>query len=405
MSQSGSTGSIAMPRIRVVFSIGAMHGGGSERQLVLLLRHLDRQEFEPFLYLVYRTGPLLNLVPADVPIASFEERVTSSRIYLPGLMHARRVRDFSRFLNEVRADVSYDRTFLMTLISAAGAQRAGVPNVSTIVTDPEIGFAPVAGRFPWFKRRILHRLYNNSAQVLAVSDGARESAKRFYGIRDEKIVTQRNGVDVDLITLQSRTTIHNLWWNHSVRKSGSRLFRIVSAGRLNHEKGFHLLIRAVNELKALCPEIEFRLALLGEGPHRGLLEQQLRDLRLTDVVQLTGFQDHAAAWYRSADVFVLPSLMEGMPNVLLEAMACGTPVVSSNCHSGPAEILDGGKLGELVAVNDSSSLRDGILRVIRRSSEAKNRAEKAMSQVQSEWSIQAAARRLEQILTRASQMR
>ncbi len=136
-----------MPRLRVVFSIGAMHGGGSERQLVSLLRNLDRERFEPFLYLVYRSGPLLDLIPKDVPITSFEERVTASRLYLPGLMHSRRVRDFARFLQEVRADVSYDRTFLMTLISAAGAQRVGVPNVSTIVTDPETGFAPVAGRF------------------------------------------------------------------------------------------------------------------------------------------------------------------------------------------------------------------------------------------------------------------
>ena len=172
-----------MRRIRVVFSIGAMHGGGSERQMLLLLRHLDRRQFEPLLYLVYKSGPLLNQVPSDVPVTSFDTRVTTSRIYFPGLMHCRRVRDYARFLQEVNADVSYDRTFLMTLISAAGAHKAGVPNVSTIVTDPETGFAPVAGRFQWFKRKILHRLYNNSAQVLAVSNGAREAAIRFYGIR------------------------------------------------------------------------------------------------------------------------------------------------------------------------------------------------------------------------------
>jgi hypothetical protein len=135
-----------MRRIRVVFSIGAMHGGGSERQMILLLRHLDRTLFEPHLYLVYKSGPLLDQVPTDVPVVSFDTRVTPSRIYLPGLMHSRRVRDYARYLQEVQADVSYDRTFLMTLISAAGAQRAGVPNVSTIVTNPETGFAPVAGR-------------------------------------------------------------------------------------------------------------------------------------------------------------------------------------------------------------------------------------------------------------------
>ena len=394
-----------MSRIRVVFSIGAMHGGGSERQLVLALRHLDRQKFEPFLYLVYRSGPLLSLVPADVPITSFEERVTSSRIYLPGLMHSRRVRDFAAFLKEIRADVSYDRTFLMTLISAAGAQRAGVPNVSTIVTDPEIGFAPVAGRFQWFKRRILHRLYNNSSRVLAVSDGARQSAIRFYGIRDEKIQTQRNGVDVELILEQSATPIHNEWWTRPAQQGTSRLIRIVSAGRLNHEKGFHLLISAVDELRRRCPDLELRVALLGEGPHRAKLEQQAIDLKLSDIIKLPGFQENAAAWYRSADLFVLPSLMEGMPNVLLEAMACGTPVISSNCHSGPAEILDKGRLGELVAVNDVDSLLNGLLKCLLHPDDIRARANSARQSVDAEWSIQSATRRLEMILQQAVETR
>lgn len=394
-----------MSRVRVVFSIGAMHGGGSERQLVLALRHLDRQKFEPFLYLVYRSGPLLELVPADVPITSFEERVTSSRIYLPGLMHSRRVKDFAAFLKEIKADVSYDRTFLMTLISAAGAQRAGVPNVSTIVTDPEIGFAPVAGRFQWFKRRILHRLYNNSSRVLAVSDGARESAKRFYGIRDEKIQTQRNGVDVELILEQSTKPIQNDWWTRPAQRESSRLVRIVSAGRLNHEKGFHLLMSAVDELRRRCPNLELRVALLGEGPHRAKLEQQVIDLTLSDSVKLPGFQDNAAAWYRSADLFVLPSLMEGMPNVLLEAMACSTPVISSNCHSGPAEILENGRLGELVAVNDVDSLLNGLLKCLQHPDDIRARANAARQCVDAEWSIQAATRRLEMILLQAAETR
>lgn len=391
-----------MSRIRVVFSIGAMHGGGSERQLALILRHLNREKFEPYLYLVYRSGPLLDLVPKDVPVTSFDERVTAPSVYVPGLMHRRRVRDFARFLSEIQADVSYDRTFLMTLISAAGAQRAGVPNVSAIVTDPEIGFAPVAGRFQWFKRQILHRLYNRSAQVLAVSDGARESAKRFYRIRNEKIRTHRNGVDVELIREQASLAIDNSWWNGPPGADHARVFRIVSAGRLNHEKGFHLLIAAIHELRHLFPATDFRVALLGEGSHRDNLEQQIRDLNLTDTVRLPGFRKNAAAWYRSADVFVLASLMEGMPNVLLEAMACGTPVVASDCHSGPAEILEGGRLGELVQPGDSKALLEGIARIFRNPSAATSRAAEAMIVVEAEWSVQAATRQLEGILEAVS---
>lgn len=391
-----------MDRIRVVFAIGAMHGGGSERQLVLLLRHLDRTKFQPFLYLVYRSGPLLNLVPDDVPIASFEERVTSSRIYLPGLMHSRRVSDYARFLKAVRADVSYDRTFLMTLITAAGSQKVGVPNVSTIVTDPEIGFAPVAGRFQWFKRRILHRLYNNSTQVLAVSDGARASAIRFYGIREEKIRTLQNGVDCELIRQQSQDVVDHPFWTAGPRGTFKQVFRVVTAGRLNHEKGFHLLIDSLADLRRTLPGVDFRLAILGEGNHRDQLQAQAASRQLTDHVLLPGFQTNAPAWYRSADVFVLSSLMEGMPNVLLEAMSCGTPVVSSDCHSGPAEILNNGRLGHLVAVNDVAAISDAINDVVVNPEPARQRAGLALKAVAEHWSIQSAARKLEGILERAA---
>lgn len=414
-----------MARIRVVFSIGAMHGGGSERQLVSLLRHLDRSKFEPFLYLVYRSGPLLNLIPDDVPVTSFEERATSSRIYLPGLMHSRRVRDFSGFLQEIRADVSYDRTFLMTLISAAAAQRVGIPNISTIVTDPETGFAPVAGRFQWFKRRILHRLYNRSFRVLAVSDGARESATRFYGIDPHRIMTHRNGVDVDWIEQQSKAEISDAWWNADLSPEDSptsqltttvpataqkhsgrtAVFRLVTAGRLNEQKGFHFLIEAVHLLKQRNPHRRFRLAILGDGPWRDRLNSQIAGYQLQDTVHLTGFCENATAWYRSADIFVLPSLIEGMPNVLLEAMACGTPVVSTDCPSGPKEILQGGQLGQLVETGSAEALYAGITEVLNQQEASLQLAGTARNVIHNEYSISGSARRLETILEEAARFR
>lgn len=186
-------------RLKVMLAVGGMHGGGTERQLVQILRHLDRDRFLPQLYLVYRTGPLLAEIPADVPVHVCEERMGRVRGYFPGRLHRLRVSDYANCLRETGTEVSYDRTFLMTLITAAGAQRVGVPNVSTIVTNPETGFAPVAGRFQWLKRRMLHRLYNRSTQVLAVSEGARQSAIRFYGIDPARIRTQYNGIDVQAV--------------------------------------------------------------------------------------------------------------------------------------------------------------------------------------------------------------
>jgi glycosyltransferase involved in cell wall biosynthesis len=393
-----------MRKIRVMFAIGAMHGGGSERQLVQILRHLDRTLFEPFLYLIYRSGPLLDQIPADVPVFVFEERVSSALRgwYFPGRMHSRRVADYAACLREVHADVSYDRTFLMTLITAAGAQRAKIPNVSTIVTNPETGFSPVAGRFQWFKRRLLHHLYNRSTRVLAVSEGAKEAAIRFYGIEPARIATQYNGIDTAQVRQLAAQAVDDVWWN-AIETVGRPVFRIVSAGRLNHEKGFHLLIEAVRRLVQSDTQTEYRLALLGEGGHREKLQKQIDAAGLTQVVKMPGFQANAAAWYRTASVFVLPSLVEGMPNVLLEAMVCRTPVISSNCESGPAEILENGRLGILVPINDAVALQKAIADIRGDMSAATERAEVAERSIESRWTIQAATARLQDLLMAAAQ--
>lgn len=391
-----------MSRIRVVFSIGALHGGGSERQIVSALTHLCRDQFEPHLYLIYRSGPLLPLVPKDVPIAAFEERDQRRPTGIPGGMHRRRVADLRRYLDETGADVSYDRTFLMTLVSAEAAQQLGIPNVSTIVTNPSSGFAPVAGRFQWFKKRSLRRLYSRSAQVLAVSDGAARDAERFYDLPADSVTTQYNGVDAAAVLTSAARAVDSPWWNAepSERK---QVVRIVSAGRLNHEKGFHLLIAAVAQLQRETNDVEYRVALLGEGDHRLALQSQIDDAGLTPQVSLTGFQDNAAAWFRSADIFVLPSLVEGMPNVLLEAMVCGTPVISSQCPHGPQEILDDSRCGLLCDVNSVDGLADAIRSTLQDPAATAARVEAARQRIESVFSQQVAVRRLQETIISAAQ--
>ncbi|MCH2210452.1 MAG: glycosyltransferase [Fuerstiella sp.] len=363
------------------------------------LTHLDRDRFEPHLYVVYRSGPLLSLIPGDVPVAAFEERDVRPPTKIPGAMHRRRVQDMKRYLQEIRSDVCYDRTFLMTLVSANAAQSLDIPNISTVVTNPATGFAPVAGRFQWLKRKSLRRLYRNSACVLAVSNGAARSAEQFYGLETHSVKTQYNGVDLDAVRSAATTPVDSTWWNEPPPHT-KRLIRIVSAGRLNHEKGFHLLISAVAELQSKWADTHMRLAILGEGSHRKQLQNQIDQTGLTDNVRLTGFQDNASAWYQSADIFVLPSLVEGMPNVLLETMALGTPVISSRCPHGPEEILENGSHGLLCEPGSVSSLSSSIRDVILDPSATEKRAVSALSQIETVFAQDVAVRRLENILFR-----
>ena len=308
-----------------------------------------------------------------------------------------------RFLREVRADVSYDRTFLMTLIAADAAQRVGVPNISTIVTDPMHGFRSVAGRFQSVKRQRLRKLYSQSAYVVANSSGAARSAESFYRLAPQSVATLYNGVDIEAVLQKSSIKIDYEWWNAT--GSGKRVFRIVTAGRLNREKGFHLLVDAIDRLRALHPDVDFRLAILGEGDGRQTLEAQVIGLQLQDAVRLPGFRDEAPAWYKSADLFVLPSFFEGMPNVLLEAMACETAVLSTACPSGPAEILVDGRFGALCPTGNVTALAAEIEKFVTDASHSNRYTSVAADHVRQNFSISTSAARLGDLLETAAATR
>ena len=116
-------------RIRVLFAIGSLAGGGSERQVVNILRHIDRSKFEPHLYLVSRSGEFLDQVPDDVRITAFDDAQVSGGVYLPGRIRRAQIAHFQSVLTEQQIDVVYDRTPHMTLIAGPACERSSVSNI------------------------------------------------------------------------------------------------------------------------------------------------------------------------------------------------------------------------------------------------------------------------------------
>ena len=162
-----------------------------------------------------------------------------------------------------------------------------------------------------------------------------------------------------------------------------------------------MLIDAVALLQADDSSTEYRLAILGEGDHRLSLQRQIDMRGLTDQVSLTGFRNDAATWYRSANVYALSSLVEGMPNVVLEAMACGTAVVATRCPHGPEEILNDDKYGLLCDLSPES-LANAIGQVAQNPNETAVRTAFAGRRVEDVFSQSAAVRKLETVLETAS---
>ena len=166
----------------------------------------------------------------------------------------------------------------------------------------------------------------------------------------------------------------------------------VAAGALIRRKGFDLLIDAWRTVAAACPQ--WRLRIYGTGEERAALQARIERAGLTGVVSLEGFNRDMAARFDEASLFVLPSRREGMPMVVLEAMAAGLPVVAFDCPTGPAEQLDGGRSGVLVPVGDSAALADGILRVVTDPAEQRRLADAASERVR-DFDVDATAARWE----------
>lgn len=155
--------------------------------------------------------------------------------------------------------------------------------------------------------------------------------------------------------LRMREPVEEAWLT---KKQGPVL---VAAGGLVPWKGFAELLTAMSLLRS---KSDARLIILGEGPQRAELEAQIRNLGLEDTVKLLGNVENPLKYFALADVFVLSSHVEGLPNVLVEAMMCGCTAVATNCPTGPREVLQDGKYGYLVPMKDPPALADGILRAI-----------------------------------------
>jgi glycosyltransferase involved in cell wall biosynthesis len=148
---------------------------------------------------------------------------------------------------------------------------------------------------------------------------------------------------------------------------------VLAVGRLHPQKDFPTLLRAFRIVRDARPA---RLVILGEGGERPTLEAEVARLNLGDDVALPGFVANPWAWLAKADLFALSSVWEGLPTVVIESLAVGTPVVATDCPHGPLEILDGGRFGKLVPVGDAAALGGAILAALaepRRSAELAER--------------------------------
>lgn len=203
-------------------------------------------------------------------------------------------------------------------------------------------------------RWCIARLYPKADLVIVPSLDIRNDLVTEYGVPGDKISVIYNPFDVATIIRQSKEPIILPWVEGNIPI-------IVSAGRLTAQKGFDLLIEAFARIRS---KMNVRLVILGNGECEASLRQLAADRGVASDVHFAGWQLNPYAFFSRADVFVLSSRYEGFGNVIVEAMSCGLPIVSTDCPGGPAEILKNGEFGFLIPPEDPEALADAIIRIL-----------------------------------------
>uniref|UniRef100_A0A832M240 Glycosyltransferase n=1 Tax=Oscillatoriales cyanobacterium SpSt-402 TaxID=2282168 RepID=A0A832M240_9CYAN len=331
---------------RIAFFIGCFGGGGIERITAHLAHRFVKLGINIDLVLDKGGSPHLWRMPAETRIIDLKApRLSMS---LPGLV---------RYLRQERPFAMLSADHYLNEVALLAKRISRVPTRAIVAEHNQLSkttrhASQLKGRLtPIFARF----LYPWADGIVAVSQGVAEDLAHTASLPLERIQTIYNPVINSEMMASAKEPVEHPWF------ASSEIPVILGVGKLEPQKDFPSLIRAFAKVRQTQPA---RLVILGWGPDRPQLEALVRDLGLQDEVDLPGYVQNPYAYMARASTFVLSSAWEGLPTVLIEAMALGTPVVSTDCESGPSEILANGKYGYLTPVGNSEALADAILQVL-----------------------------------------
>jgi glycosyltransferase involved in cell wall biosynthesis len=327
----------------------SLDGGGAERVMIALANGLAAEGHDVDLVLLCGSGEYAREVSDAVRVID----LGAPHPALGAVAFARYLRrEQPRAVLSTLIGPNAIAVAAARLLPASRRPRVVVREANTL--SVALGFRSPADRL--VAGTLARATYPRADRIVAVSEGARQDLIRFLRIDPRRVIAISNPSPSAAMIARSKEPLEHTWF------ATPRSVPIaVAAGRLVPKKGFDVLLDAIARVRR---QREIRLSIMGEGPERAVLEKDIERRGLGDAVELAGFVDNPFARLARADVFVLSSIAEGMPNALIEAMACGCPVVATDCPSGPREILRDGRDGALVAPRDPAALAAAILRTL-----------------------------------------
>lgn len=319
-----------------------LSGGGVERQSLIIAEEFRRQGADVTLVLHRLRGPLLDWLPAGLRVLDLKGTRTLQDI--PRLV---------RFLRREKPDILLTNVDLKN-VAALLAKAFSFSSTKVIIcqhnpiTSSFIADENVLYRFVGLAYRLLSPVMS---RAVAVSEGVAAELCNLARLPADRVITIHNPVVGPDFQARCEEALEHPWLDQKDRPV------FVTAGRIVPQKDHETMLRALALHRQRC---DSRLILLGAGPLEAALRALAGELGLTDAVDFAGFQSNVLPYFRRADAFVLSSRCEGFGNVIVEALGCGTPVIAARCNYGPAEILDEGRYGVLVAPSDAEALAQGM---------------------------------------------
>lgn len=321
-------------------------GGGAERVMLNLGRGLVAEGFNVDLVLGKAWGPHLEKVPPEIRIVDLGSAGVGGTVFalinylqksqpnslLSALHYANEIAVWAKFLGKVSTKiiVSEHNTFSEAIQHISPTKKLLLPLF-------------VRYFYPW------------ADGIVGVSKGVAEDLAKSTGLNSDRIQYIYNPVITSELLQKATETLDHPWFQPGEPPV------ILGVGKLEAQKDFSTLIKAFAKVRKVR---QVRLGILGWGPDEDSLTNLIQDYGLQDDAALLGYAVNPYPYMAKAAVFVLSSRWEGLPTVLIEAMAVGTPVISTNCKSGAAEILAEGRYGSLVPVGDSTAMAEAILKTI-----------------------------------------
>lgn len=332
--------------MKVGLFFGSFEGGGAERMMVNLAKGLAEKSIDVTVYVVNCTGPYLNEVPENIPIKSFDAKYGVKSI-IPKIRKVLKKDGLTAFISTQ-----------MHINSAVGIASIGLKIKPKIIfreanTPSKIINSRIEGQiYKW--------CYSFADHFVAVSMGVKQDMVKYFSLVESKVsVIYNPAIDKSIYDKMNEEVDHPWFIDSAIPV-------IIGVGRFAPQKAFEDLVDAfifVRKQRAV------RLVILGKknegSDYFKMIQKKINDSGFRDDIALLGFVDNPFKYLKRADIFVLSSKFEGLPGVLIQAMACGCPVVSTDCPSGPREILNNGEFGKLTNIGEHGELGKAIIETLK----------------------------------------